>query len=441
MSPHVQKIILKDFNGEQAIDKISRCLKQNKCFEENDSGHWFLNLEGERDNDSFYAMLLKRQQPMSIKEVYKGGSKNKKKFKSLVSEVAGLISDGRFIQLSNGYWGLTEWEVETGQYSLKQLVIKALKTHPGGLSVNQVYELVNSWKPTTIKAIEGVMEKFPYFEKVGDGVWSYNAASQIAYDALTKRFLVSLSRQRERWVKEREKRNSKQAAIERQMREIESVYKETAAALALKMEESGRQEQLVTQMAEKDLLLSLRKKEIFRYREHIMKLEAKSNSILHQCRLWVKKARDGEEDNRKLREALQKNQTSLETLFTKLQQYKEKDRENKAHLAELKDRHATRVAELQTEIVELKNKLDRTLEIAVHEEKRLKEEVNSLSNDLKEALETREEMQRNLRFAQQELKRHKEEKKNIESRVNNPLVRMAMRIYSWFGGYKKYTAS
>ncbi|GBF34991.1 hypothetical protein DCCM_4112 [Desulfocucumis palustris] len=441
MAPHVQKIILRDFNGVQAEDKVSRCLKQNRCFEENGSGQWSLNLEGERDNDSFYAILLKRQQPMSIKEVYRGGSKNKRKFKSMVSEVAGLISDGRFIQLSNGYWGLTEWEVETGRYSLKQLVIKALKTHPGGLSANQAYELVNSWKPTTIKAIEGVLEKFPYFEKVGDGVWSYNSAGQIAYDALTKRFLVSLTRQRERWVKERDKRNGKQAAIERQLREIESAYRETAAALALKMEESGRQEQLVTQMAEKDLLLSLRKKEIFRYREHIMKLEAKSNSILYQCRLWVKKARDGEEDNRKLREALRKNQTSLETLFTKLQQYKEKDRENKARLVELKDRHATRVAELQTEIVELKNKLDRTLEIAVHEERGLKEEINSLSNDLKEALETRDEAQRNLRFAQQELNRHKEEKKNIESRVNNPLVRMAMRIYSWFGGYKNYTAS
>lgn len=442
MAPHVQRLMLRDLSLDQVEHKISHCLKQNKCFVSGASGQWTIDLQGERENDQFYAILLKRQQPLSIKEVLRvGGQKNKKKIKNMVAEEAGLISDGRFIQLANGYWGLTEWEVETGQYSLKQLIIKALKTHPGGLSVPQMHELVNSWKPANAGAIEGVMEKFPYFEKLGDGVWTYNAGTHIAYDSLTKRFLVSMGRQRSRWLREKEKRNSRQTAMERQLREINSAYRETASALALKMEEAGRHEQMATQMAEKDLLLSLRKKEIFRYREHITKLESKSNSILHQCRLWVKKAKDGEEENRRLREALQKNQSSLETLFTKLQQYKEKDRENKARLAELKDRHATRVAELQTEIVELKNKLDRTLELAVHEEKRLREEINALSNDLKEVLEGREELNRNLRFAQQELNKHKEERKSIESRVNNPLVRMAMRVYSWFGGHKKYTAS
>ncbi len=442
MAPHVQRIMLRDLPSEQVEDKISRCLKQHKCFMSGGPGQWTIDLQGERDNDQFYAILLKRQQPLSIKEVLRGGgSKNKKKIKNMVSEEVGLISDGRFIQLANGYWGLTEWEVETGHYSLKQLVIKALKTHPGGLSVQQMQELVNSWKPTNAGAIEGVMNKFPYFEKLGDGIWTYNAGTHVAYDALTKRFLASMGRQRVRWLREKEKRNSKQVAIERQFKEINSAYRETASALALKMEEAGRHEQIVTQMAEKDLLLSLRKKEIFRYREHISKLESKANSILHQCRLWVKKSRDGEEENRSIRESLQKNQSSLETLFTKLQQYKEKDRENKARLAELKERHANRVAELQTEIVELKNKLDRTLDMAVQEERRLREEINALSNDLKDALEGREEMHRNLRFAQQELNKHKEERKSIDSRVNNPLVRMAIRIYSWFGGYKNYTAS
>jgi hypothetical protein len=442
MAPHVQRIMLKGLTVEQAEEKISHCLQQNKCFVAGGTGQWTIDLGGDRDNDHFYAMLLKRQQPLNIKEVVRGGgSKGKKRLKNMVSEEAGLISDGRFIQLANGYWGLTEWEVETGQYSLKQMVIKALKTHPGGLSVQQMHELVNSWKSTGVGPIEGVLNKFPYFDKLGDGIWAYNPGVHVAYDALTKRFLVSMGRQRSRWLRDREKRYSRQSALERQLKEINTTYRETASALALKLEETGRHEQLATQMAEKDLLLSLRKKEIFRYREHLAKLESKANSILYQCRLWVKKARDGAEENARLREALQKNQTSLETLFTKLQQYKEKDRDNKARLIELKDRHATRVAELQTEIVELKNKLDRTLEMTVLEERELREEINSLGNDLKDALEGREELNRSLRFVQQELNRYKEERKNIENKVNNPLVRLAMRIYSWFGGYKNYPAS
>lgn len=433
ITPYVQRKMLKDYSPEQVEEKVSLCLKQNRCFEIDEQGNWRLYLEGDRDNDQFYALLLRRQQPMSIKEVVKGGAKNKKKVKLLVAEEAKLISDGRFIQLDNGHWGLTEWEVEAGSYSMKQLIIKALKIHPGGLSLQQLYEVVNAWRLTTIDVVSGVVNKFPYFEQVGDGIWSYNAPIHIAYDGLTKRYLVSLGRQRERWLRDRESQRKKQAAMERQMYELTAAHKEAAAALALKMEESGKHEQMVTQMAEKDLLLSLRKKEIFRYREHIAKLEAKSNSILYQCRLWVKKAEDNDAENKRLRDALAKNQSSLESLFTKLQQYKEKDRENKARIAELKDRHATRVAELQTEIVELKNKLDRSLELAVQEERRLKEEINLLSNDLKDALEGRDEMQRNLRFMQQEANRFKEECKRMQNSANNFLVRLAIRISSWFG--------
>ena len=35
----------------------------------------------------------------------------------------------RYWELENGYWGLTEWEVEAGQFALKHLVIKALKQY------------------------------------------------------------------------------------------------------------------------------------------------------------------------------------------------------------------------------------------------------------------------------------------------------------------------
>lgn len=435
LTPYVHKRMMRDFTSSQVEEKVVLCLRQHPCFFVDNRNAWHLDLEGNRENDAFYSLLLKRQKPMSLKELKGAGSWGKsKKNRRLVAEEASLISDGRFIQLDNGYWGLTEWEVEAGQYALKHLVIKALKTHPQGLSLQQIYEMVNAWRPTTLSAIEGVLRKFPYFELLGEGVWTYNPSVQSAYEALTKRYLAALNGQKARWHRDRERWRKKISTLEQQLQEINAAYREAAAALAQRAEEVSQHEYLVTQMAEKDLLLSLRKKEILRYREHITRLEAKANSILHQCRLWVKRARDGEQEIAQLRQMLAKNQASLETMFTKLQQYKERDRENKSKLAELKEQHATRVAELQTEIVELRQKLERAQEMALQEERQLREEISLLSNDLKEALEKGEEAQRSLRFTQKELQRCQEQYRRLQGSLKNPLVRLAIRFCSWFGG-------
>jgi Uri superfamily endonuclease len=442
--PHVHRKMLSDYTNEQVQEKVNLCLRQNPCFVFNDQKDlWRLNLEGARDNDQFYSVLLRRQQPISIREVMRASfnPKNKKKIKLLVSGEASLISDGRFIQLDNGYWGLTEWEVEAGQYSLKQLVIKAHKIHPGGLSLQQIYEIVNNWKDTTIKAVEGVLEKFVYFEEIGDGIWVYNPSVQVAYEHMMKRFLSSLERQRKLWHRDRNHWKRKVESKERQLYEVSRAREEAAAALAEKIEQAGRNEYLMTQMAEKDLLLSLRKKEIFRYREHVAKLEAKANSILYQCRLWVKRARDADEEKARLKEALSKNQASLEALFTKLQQYKEKDRENKVRMAEMKETNANMTAELQSEIVELKQKLEKTIENHNVEDKRYREEINILSNDLKAALESGEEAKRSVRFLQQELSKNRTELRKMEENIRSPLVRALIKLLSYISGPKKSAAS
>lgn len=116
MVPHVHRKMLKDYLREQVEEKVTLCLRQNPCFNLNQKRLWSLNLEGIRDNDQFYSVLLRRQQPISIREVLKKGAagRNRKKVNLLVSGEASLISDGRFIQLENGFWGLTEWEVEAG---------------------------------------------------------------------------------------------------------------------------------------------------------------------------------------------------------------------------------------------------------------------------------------------------------------------------------------
>lgn len=431
LAPHVQRKMLKDYPLQQVEEKISLCLGQNNCFYK-EKENWRLDLEGNKENDQIYSLLLKKGQPLNLREVLKNANLKKKKPKKILSEETSLISDGRFIQLDNGYWGLTEWEVESSHYSLKNLLIKAMKTHPGGLSMQQLHQLINAWRQTDIKTMEGVLRKFPYFEMVGEGVWSYNPAVRVTYEDLLKKYLNMIGRQKVRWHRDRARWKNKTDSLQKHLQEATAGHREAAAALAEKMELAGQHEYLLTQMAEKDLLLSLRKREILRYREHLNKLEAKANSILYQCRLWVKRTKDAQEETARLKELLAKNQGSLEGLFTKLQQFKERDRDNKAKLAELKEQHSIRVAELHTEIVELKQRMERERTSAAIEERRLKEEINALSNDLKKALRVEEEQQRSYLMAQQELAATKDEYKYLEKQMKSPLVRLVVKICSFF---------
>ncbi|WP_309294767.1 phage-shock protein [Desulfotruncus alcoholivorax] len=429
LTNYVHKQMLKDYAPVQVEEKVRLCLEQHDCFTNDHGPSWTLNLEGYKDNDQFYTILLKKQKPLSFADMANGNKKKKGKF---VSEQVKLINDGRFIQLSNGYWGLTEWEVETSQYSLKHLVIKALIMNPTGLSLAQLSEVVGKWRANDKKEIEGVLKKFPYFEEIGKGVWCYNQEARVIYDKILKRYLMALKRQRDRWIRDRERWTERLTNLQNQLSEVESAHKEAAAALALRQNDINRFEQLNTQMAEKDLLLALRKKEIYRYKEHLQKLESKANSILYQCRLWVKRARDHELENQQLREVLNKNQSGLETMFTKLQQYKERDRENKTKLLELKELHAERVAELQTEIVNLKQKLERLNEAREHEEKIWREEINTLSTDLKHAMSEGERLNKSLRLSQQEITRIKNEYKMLEQTMAHPLVRVVAKLFCKF---------
>lgn len=430
LTPYVHRQMLVDYSQDQVEEKVCLCLEQHKCFESSDGYIWVLNLEGKRDNDQLYNLLLKKQKPLSTNELSKSGSKKKKS--KTVAEQAELINDGRFIQLANGQWGLTEWEVETEHYSLKHLVIKALKIHPTGLSLAQLTDVVGKWRQTGQKEIQEVLKKFPYFDEIGNGVWCYNSEARVIYDRIIKRYLEAIKRQRDRWNRERYKWSLKNAGLQKQLEELSSAHREAAAALALRQNEIGRYEQMTTQMAEKDLLLALRKKEIYRYKEHLQKLEAKANSILYQCRLWVARFKEKEKENLKIQQLLNMNQASQETLFSKLQQYKDRDRENKARIIEMKENHANRVAELQTEIVELKQKLERFKENADQEQKIWREEINTLSADLKHSMAESERLGNALRLAQQELVQMKNEYKALEGHLTHPLVKMVARLVSRF---------
>ncbi|WP_027351968.1 phage-shock protein [Desulfotomaculum nigrificans] len=432
ISPYVQKKMLQDCSTEMVTERITLCLKQHQCFYTDENGKWRLKLQGFPENDHFYAMLIKRQQPMALRQIVSNSVAKRKRIRKLAEEAA-LIPDGRFVQLDNGNWGLTEWNVESEQYSLKHLVIKALKLHQGGLSTQQLFEIVNTWRPTSKPAVQQILNKFPYFERVSSDVWIYNQPAHVLYDDLIKRYLKIIQKQKNKWQNDRQRWTQKTENLARQLQEIGAAQKEAAAALAQRASIVEQYNHLATQLSEKDLLLNLRKKEILRYRHELERLDNKANSILYQCRLWVRRAREAESEVARLRQSAEKTQNSLEGLFSKLQQYKERDRENKARLAELKERYSTRVAELQTEIVELKQKLEKYQDKAGLEERRLHQDINILSNDLKEALEEGEDLQKSLRLTQQELARVQEEKLQLEKILNRPLVKLVSRVSTFFG--------
>ena len=432
ITPYVQKKMLQDYHPEKVGERVTLCLKQHTCFYSDENGKWRLKLQGYPENDYFYAMLIKRQQPIGLRQVVSNPVAKKKRIRKLAEEAA-LMPDGRFIQLDNGNWGLTEWNVEAEQYSLKHLVIKALKLHQGGMSSQQVFELVSEWRNSSRAAVLQVLNKFPYFENMSQDVWAYNPQSHRLYDDLIKRYLKMLNKQKKQWQQDRNKWIQKNEHLSAQLQEIGSAQREAAAALAQRAAVVEQYNQLATQLSEKDLLLNLRKKEILRYRHELERTENKANSILYQCRLWVRKAGEAENEKMRLKHSGEKNQNNLEGMFTKLQQYKERDRENKARLAELKERYSTRVAELQTEIVELKQKLEKYQQMASLEERRLQQDIQTLSNDLREALEGGENLQKTLRLTQEELSRVQSEKQEAESRLNRPLVKLVSKVSHLFG--------
>ncbi|MBE0466396.1 MAG: phage-shock protein [Candidatus Desulforudis sp.] len=432
LAPYVRRKMLQDYSLTQVEEKVFLCLKQHTCFSQGEDRLWRLNLQGNRENDRFYHLLLKRQEPLSLWEVVSaGGNKNsnkKKKLRSMIAEEANLIQDGRFIQLNNGTWGLTEWNTETDNYPLKHLIIKAFRLHPGGLSLPQIVSVVNKWRLTTETSVEAILRKFPYFELQNDSLWTYNQMAHRVYDDVMKKYLGILREQKKRWQWEREQWHRKYQHVQVQMQELSAAEKEAAAAVAQHAVVRDQRDHLATQLSEKDLLLSLRKKEILYYQEQVRKLEAKANSILYQCRLWVQRARSAQEENVRLKETLESTRGNLEGMFSKLQQYRESNREHKSRIAQLKEEHSTRVAELQGEIIELKARIDKERSNVGRRERALHEEIERLQNDLKDALEAGEDLQRSVRFLQDEVTRTREDYRRLQRLQHHPLVRLAARL-------------
>lgn len=432
-SPYVHQKMLRDYSSAQVLEKVNLCLKQNSCFYQDEFNLWYLNTEGSTENDSFYKTLLKKKEPVSLREVSKNSKAKKTKTTIKIAEEAALLVDGRFVQLESGNWGLTEWYFEPAQYTVKHLLIKSLQMQQHGATLSHLYETINAWRPVTKDTLQQIILKYPYIEEISDSTYRYDKRLHVIHDKMVSRYLDILRRQKQKWSYEREKWQIRFSNLKKQMDEVSTAQREAAAALAERVVMMDQFHNISTQLSEKDLLLSMRKKEILRYREQLAKLESKANSILHQCRLWVRRSKDKEFEIEALKKYNEKNQSSLEIMFTKLHQYKEKDRDNKAKIAELKDHYTTRIAELQTEIVDLKQRLERARENNELEERRFYSDLNNMSNDLKEALDREEELQKAIRLLEHELERSKEEKRRLNHQLQPLPVRIVLRICHLFG--------
>ncbi|MGQ9512780.1 MAG: hypothetical protein ACUVTA_06180, partial [Thermodesulfitimonas sp.] len=270
-----------------------------------------------------------------------------------------------------------------------------LRAHPAGLSLNQIVEAVNFWRPATPQAVEGVLRRFPFFLQQGDN-WSYSSATQAAYDMVMKRFLDLLRGQKKRHLAEREAWQKRLRELRAQLSEVSAAYQQAAAALAQQARYREQYEDLSAQLSEKELLLMLRKRELVYYRDQIKRLEDKAQSILHQCRLWVSRAREGEKEIMRLNEVIAGLNETIASLKAELNHEKEKERESRTRLAEVRDQYGTQVANLQRELIDLKQKLQQTTARYGENERRLTAENARLSSELQRVLSAGRELERDL---------------------------------------------
>lgn len=100
---------------------VNRCLTKNPCFRSEGKGLWCLRLDGLKDNDAGHRVLQAHGDALRLHEI---NQELKEAGKPEIPGEQKLVSDGRFIRLKDGRWGLIHWsyiepepaaEVEKGQ--------------------------------------------------------------------------------------------------------------------------------------------------------------------------------------------------------------------------------------------------------------------------------------------------------------------------------------
>ncbi|MEG3070644.1 MAG: hypothetical protein RQM92_07340 [Candidatus Syntrophopropionicum ammoniitolerans] len=65
----------------QVEERVGLCLNQNPCFYK-EKDNWRLDLEGNKENDQFYSLLLRRGRALNLKEILKNPTIERKNEKN-----------------------------------------------------------------------------------------------------------------------------------------------------------------------------------------------------------------------------------------------------------------------------------------------------------------------------------------------------------------------
>jgi chromosome segregation ATPase len=149
---------------------------------------------------------------------------------------------------------------------------------------------------------------------------------------------------------------------------------------------------------------------------------------LHQCRLWVGRAREKDKEVAYYDAVISDLNTTIDELKAELTLEREKERESRAKLAETREQYGTQVARLQREVIDLKQKVDQNTLRATENERRLLAENARLTGELQNAISAGQELERDYRYLHQELNRLREDYRHVERRLRNPVARFINRI-------------
>jgi len=424
--------MLQDYSSEEVEKFIVSCLSSTKCFYSSHDYLWYMDKKGLSENDEFYNKLFKEQMALRFSDVKNKGNKSSKASKGkrkknnnkVIQLSMNLVCDGRFVQHEGGKWGLTEWEVDPNQYRLRHLVIKVLANNPEGLNLKEIVEKVGIWRETSSHVIKELLRKYHYFLLEGE-IWSYNAKLRSMHDQMIEKHIASLRRQKLVFFQEKA---SLVRSLERKnmvLKELQFAKEQTAAALAEQTRLVEDYDHIVQRFAEKDLLLSLRKRELIKCKQEKQKMESKANCILRECRKWVDKCKNLEQENDWLIREAKVYKDEKEKIAINEEQLRKK-------IAELKDKHASEKADLIRENINLKHQLEKHVSRAKKQEKDLKTEISRLGADLRTALQESEERRYLLEMAENQLNQLRKELRQIKKSMTNPLVKLSLKVANIF---------
>ncbi|GAW93680.1 hypothetical protein [Calderihabitans maritimus] len=375
----VHSKMLRDYLPEKVEETVLTCLQNNPCFKQGEDNLWYLNKEGNKDNDWVYKLLQKAKKPLSIEELAGKGARGGKGKKQLIKNMK-LSSDGRFIQLENGKWVLADWRL------LKEIRDK---------DVDKIYELIQQCKcPVSLREVAQQLfnlnlEETNMWEKLENNerfIWidedrwflkelllpEKNNKTPYLKHLKEMRILPDIALQQEKWEKERAALTREVNELKASLEEAHKAREEAAATLAQQIAMGNH------------LKLLQRQKE---------KLEAKAASILRQCRLWVDRARRLEEEKAGYEETING---------------------------------------LQQEINKLYQKMERLRQEAEDRQTRLQAELNDISGELAKVLRSNHQLELALDAAQETKKKLEETVHKLKSKTRHPLVRWTLYILTWW---------